>query len=192
MFKALGRSAAAALFAIGLAGNAQAAIGIDAAEVGGDLVFTFSGTLDLTGSTPGTTGSPDERAGVGSTVGALLSFPTGSLIDIYTAPSFPVFGATNSGATDGIASGDAFGVFSSNAVGVPAGYAGEFLQGSMTLLDVNFSTFGLIAGVYTSTLVSGDTITLTIPDGNANPVPGPAAALLFAPAILALRKKRKA
>jgi hypothetical protein len=179
-------------FALLQATAAQASILIDTTQVGSDVVFSFSGTFDISGLTP--FGTENTNQVVSGLNGAILFAGNGSL-DAYTmTDKLPSFGSNT---TFGTATGDAFKVFSDDptVLGFAQGYAGESISGSLTIASSTFVALGLISGVYTTTASNGDFVQLTIP--SASTVPLPAGLPLFATGLGALgllgwRRKRKA
>ncbi|MEM9838099.1 MAG: hypothetical protein AAF830_02985 [Pseudomonadota bacterium] len=185
--------AIAAAAATALAATAQAKIEIVLDEVGNDLVFTFNGTLDLTGMMRIDESQEENRSGLGARFGSILSFPDGSLIDTYGAPSLDAFGGRNSGPEAGISTGDAFGIFGDDVFGLPTGYvSGDFISGTMMIENADFSTFSIVPGVYTRTFANGSGFVLLA--GDVQAVPLPAGAVLAAPVVgaMVLRRRKKA
>ncbi|MEM1379747.1 MAG: hypothetical protein AAGH41_03890 [Pseudomonadota bacterium] len=159
-------------------------------EQNDDLVFFFEGSINLDDLVVRSTLTPDDRAGIGATVGSILSFPENTMRDAYEGQSLPRFGTLNSGLRDGIATGDGFGIFADDSFAVPAGYvSGQWITGSMTIEDASLSTFGIVAGVYGITLSNGSRFVLLAGDVEIVPIPG--AAALFVPVLgaLAMRKR---
>jgi hypothetical protein len=160
--------------------QAQATIIITTAEVGPDVVFSFSGDLDVAGMNPMVGDNISEAVFPGA--GAIL-FGVHNGVDWYDAPgyaAFPSFGPY--GIFSGTGTGDTFQVARSVAtlglaLGLPTGYSGGLISGSLTVPG-SFASIGLIAGTYISTLPSGDTIRLAIPE--------PTAALLLACGVAGL------
>jgi hypothetical protein len=193
-----------ALATIALAGQAKADVVINVNQVGGDVVFSTTGSLDLTGANPANdpndptyqigfipggnnwyiaSGSIVYLAGAGC--GGLPSSggPCGGAIAMYDLTSFEVpFGtSTNFFNSPSSSSGDAFSIWGVDGgdpvVVLPFGY----ISGSAILSSMVFSGtiegFTLIPGIYNFT-VPNDTIVLNIHE--VAPVPLPAALPLFA------------
>lgn len=152
------------------AAPARASVIIDVNQVGGNVVFTTTGTLDLTGASylggipyadgfiPG--GSNWYIAsGAGGTVDnyALTSFagPFGTSLTFFSPPSS--------------VSGDDFFIWGNNGVteqvGVPVGYvSGSAISSGMVFSGATLAGFTLIPGTYSYNLPN-DTITLNIRSG---------------------------
>ncbi|MGF1501146.1 MAG: VPLPA-CTERM sorting domain-containing protein [Paracoccaceae bacterium] len=167
---------------------APAAVFITAVENPGEVVFSYTGELDVSGlATTGTV--TNDRAAVGPATGAILfGAPLGG--DFYgTVLPFDQFGTA--GGPLGVATGSGFSVFS-DGVGLPAGYAGESISGDLTVAGESFASLGLIAGIYEIVLPTGaDFIRLTIPDSTSPiPLPAPAFLLLSGLAVLAFVRRR--
>ncbi len=174
---------------------ARATVIVTVSETGGDVVFSGSGTLDLTAwdfqvtFVLGSSVTPD---------GAFLVGPAGPspipAVDIYETPlnfSGPLSigpGSTFSSSTSG--SGDTFGPRFEVPPGlvVPFGYlSGNALSGSSTYAGETFASLGIAPGTYVWSWGSGgsaDSLTLnivaTVPEPSAFVLTGlGAGALLF-------------
>ena len=165
---------------------AFAAIDVFLTEEGGNVVATFEGDLDLTGTTFNAT--LGFNGGINAAFPALNFGPGGSgLSDTYSGFTGPTFGPGNGGFNgSGNGVGDIFAI-NRDFFAVGVGYAGEAISGSFTMFGESFLSLGIIAGVYIYTLPN-DTVTLTV---GAAPVPVPAAAFLMAPALAAFAAKRR-
>ncbi len=143
---------------LAVAAPSGAAVLIEAAEVGPDTVFSFSGSFDVTGLTSRVAYNPNEIINPG--LGAILF--VGDDVDSYPVPSLPSFGPDVT--TFGVARGDddTLKLFSNDRVGFAPGYAGEAISGSLTLSGQSFASLGLISGTFTTTATNGSTITLRI------------------------------
>jgi len=164
---------------------AQSAIVIDAAEVGPDVVFSYTGSFDLSGLTA--TGAVNNNELIDPSTGAIL-FAGAGPFDAYEVPSLEVFGP--GGTAIGTATGDTFNVYTSDIVGFAVGYAGGPISGDLTLSGETFASLGVLEGTYASVAFNGETITLYI---GAVVVPLPAALPLLAGALFglgALRRRR--
>jgi hypothetical protein len=178
----------------GLSGQAEASGVIDISQVGGNVVATGSGTVDLSGLTYNTTFSQEE--GVNPSFGAVIIGPGGD-IDVYTGISGPAsFGpGVITYASSG--SGDALGVSEGEAaLAVPAGYvSGTSLSGSSTFDSATLASLGLTPGKYVYTWGSGpDADSLTVDIGSV-PEPSTWAMMLLGFAGIAFvgyRKTRRA
>lgn len=161
---------AAGLVALGFAAAApaDAAVVIEAMEVGSDTVFSFSGSFDVTGLTSSLSGNANTL--VVPLSGAILF--GGSTADAYAMPRLPAFGT--SGNVFGSAVGDTFKIFSNDFVGFAPGYAGEAISGSLTVPNESFASLGLFAGTFTTSAANGSTVELRI-DHAASVIPLPAA-----------------
>lgn len=186
---------------------ANAAVVIDVTETLGGVVFTTSGSLNLTGASQGQTnptfglgvisGGDNWYIGTGTDIGGGI----GGAYEGYVLSSFDgAFGTNTSFITSPTsATGDTFflwGNFGDVAqIGVTAGYvSGTAINSVMTFGGTDFVTMGLTAGVYNYALPN-DTITLNIGDVAA-PIPLPAGLPLILAGLGALgfvgRKGRKA
>jgi hypothetical protein len=149
------------------------AVNIAIQEVGGNVVWTATGTLNLGGLTYSATQS---GGGIGfdantRAFGSGLASPN---VDVYngsiTLPS--AFGSGGSGASS--ASGSYIGIFGIPSLYVPAGYvSGAALSGVTTYNSTTLATLGLTVGTYVYSWGTGgnaDTLTLSI---GATPSPTP-------------------
>ena len=169
--------AAALGLAVG-AGRAEAGIIIDINQVGSDVVATGSGTIDLTGLTPGAT----TAVAVGTvtpTLARIIEGPDSSTgEDTYTGAMGPrSFGPGGRITNASPGSGDLFGVQGTGDgfILVPHGYvSGTMLSATDTYGGQTFSSLGLTPGTYTyhwGTGVHADSLTVQI--GPAAAVPEP-------------------
>ena len=182
------------LVAVGLVyfGNsaANAAVVINAVESGSNVVFSYSGSINLTGlpqpsftfsgsyvdpSTGEFFSAPGNYVNyLGSAVSLLSSFGTGS----YRASS------SNSGAIFSLQQ-DIAGL---PLIGLPVGYQSNSLfSGSTTFANTTFSGLNVTQGPYTTTLSNYDTITMNI---GAVPAPLPLLGLGAATAFSRKLKQR--
>lgn len=163
-----------------MAGTVQAGVTVTVQEVGSDVLFSGSGTLNLTGlSSVGTQSTapgvePDLPAwGVG-----LLASPD---IDVYVVapigslngPSSFGSGSVRIDADSG--TGDVFGIgqnFGVIALAVPQGFVStNSVTGSATYTNTDLATLGIDIGTYTW-MWPGDSITLNV-------IPEPASLMLL-------------
>jgi len=174
----------------------QAAYIVNATEVGGDVVFAGSGSLDTSAwfelvpitLQTGVNASESIFAGPPATT-RLYEFPTN-----FAGPTSIGPGTTFNGYDAG--TGDVTGLrFVDQNLYTPNGYvSGAALQGTSTLNSTTFANIGLTPGTYEWTWGSGasaDSYTL-----NVGAVPIPAAAWLFGSGLLGLvgvaRRKARA
>jgi VPDSG-CTERM motif len=183
---------------LGLAASSRAGVTIDVTQVGSNVVFTTSGSLDLTGASAVSTGpgyglgfigaAPNWYIGTGSGTGwksyALSSY----------APSFGTSGTYYSSPTSSI--GDdffiwGFGGSDPRQVGVDTGYvSGAAISSVMTFNGATIAGLFLTAGVYNYT-IPNDTIVLRIGSGVSVPDTGVTVGLLgFALIGLAAARRR--
>jgi PEP-CTERM motif-containing protein len=178
---------AAALGLAAVGGPAEASVVIDVTEVGGNVVTTGSGTVDLAGLTLFSTGGTS--GGVVEPVRGTILLGPGASVDFYAG----VTGPTSFGAGDvtfaSSLSGDAFGLdgIPEQTIVVPAGYmSGTALSGSATYTGQTFASLGLTPGTYVYTWGSGptaDSLTINI---EAIPEPGTWAMMTLGFAALGL------
>jgi len=176
------RAFATLVLSLAVAGPARATVLVTALEVGGDVVLTGSGSLDLTGTVLFNTVAPSGYLAP-NTAQLILSggSPMGQYIVAGLASPGP-FG-TGGGVLASSASGDAFGI--ANYVFAPSGYvSGSPLSGSATWAGQSFASLGLNPGTYTWTWPA-DSFVLVVPE--------PALAALAAAALLGLglRSRRR-
>lgn len=146
----------------------QGALVITAQETGGNVVFTWSGSLNLSGVTYAVQDINSVAGGINPSVGNFLGYNNpNSLIDlsnpVLTPASVP-FGTSGVTAASSF-SGSAFGLDGAGRIGIPFNYvSGNALSGSVTYNGATFSSLGLIEGTYNWTLPSTDTIQMLIPE----------------------------
>ena len=164
------------------AGSAHGAITVDIAEVGDDVVLTYSGSLDLTGIIYA---DSDTNPGGGQAIAPeRSSFVVGTTptIDIYTNlddSGITVFGVGTDQIYADSSSGDLFAcmVFGSNYnLFVPGGYVfGSAISGTSTWNDTTIADMGLIPGSSHVFTLPNDSFTVNI--GSSVPEPSSAALL---------------
>ena len=176
----------------------KAAVIINAVQSGSDVIFSYTGKLNLTDlGTSESGGVPVSFIEPSSgTFVAAGQFDIYQLSDAFT---FTPFGSPGVEATFGNASVGSSGfamVSSLSQLWVPSGYeSGTFLSGNVTFANADFEKLGLDPGSYTTTLQNNDTITMNI---GAVPAPLPLLGLGAATAFsrklkqrIALKRKQK-
>ena len=175
-----------AVILIGVASFAQGAIVINAAQTGGDVVFTYLGTINQGGwefsdnAIDSAAIRPDRYVLVGPTPG-VFSVRYDSPTD-FTGPDNFGPGTTETFATSG--TGDIFGLnFFEKLLFLPRGYvANTLISGTSTYSGETFATLGMAVGSYTWTWGSGD----TADSATLNVVPIPAAVWLLGGGLIGL------
>ncbi|MGB7327858.1 MAG: hypothetical protein WBD31_23485 [Rubripirellula sp.] len=181
--------AAVLVFACFCVSTTQAAIVVQMRETAGDVVFTYGGSLDLSG-----VGSPGLSFSFGgitpSSADLSLASPSGTETEFYRSAiaSSSIFG-TGGRAPASVFQGDPFSVSGSD-ITTPRNYvSGSPIAGSFSFQGQTFNSLGInnLASPFVWTVKgSGDTITLT-----AVPEPSSAAACLLLPAWCVIRRKRR-
>ncbi len=182
--------------AIALATPAFADFTYEVEQVGADVVINGSGSVDLTGLTPGTLffGPPDPTVlpSIALIVTGTLD-PDGLLFidnDAVGTPFGDAGGFPEPDVNTQPNQDDYFGIaqriFGGLSVYVPSGYtSGSSLATSDVYSDTTLAELGFFdSGSYTTTLTNGTDITVSI-------VPEPASAALAVPAALVLLRRRR-
>ena len=165
----------AAAFAVGIATfgppvmTANAAVIVTVQEVGQNVVFESTGSLDVTGLTP-----IDQSNTIGfvrGTEGFVFGVVSNIEVDAYAATSVPTaFGGTESTNPDTFVAtsppDSAFGaLIGPPTIRLPLGYtSGTPLIFEMVFFDQSLMTMELTPGTYVWTLANDDTVTLQIDD----------------------------
>ena len=179
--------------------TANAAVIVTVQEVGQNVVFESTGSLDVTGLTP--IGQSNTIGFVRGTEGFVFGVFGNTEVDVYAATSAPTaFGGTESTNPDTFVAtsppDSAFGALVDPAViRLPVGYtSGTPLIFEMVFFDQSLMTMELFPGTYVWTLANDDTVTLQI-SGPAEVTAPPTLPLLGA-AVLGLglirRRRRQA
>lgn len=144
---------------------AHADVTATGAEVGGNVVFSYSGSVDLTGFTAaGTTAAGNF---VHPARAWFVSNPTGILpIALYTVSSVPAvpFGTGLASPATHLSSGDVFVIAPDiGQLGLPVGYvSGASLAGSVTFTGATFASLGVFGtGTYTNVITPNFTFIVT-------------------------------
>ncbi|MCG8692030.1 MAG: hypothetical protein MI806_12550 [Minwuiales bacterium] len=199
-------SLGAAVFAAGIATfgspvmTANAAVIVTVQEIGQNVVFESTGSLDITGLTP-----IGQQTTVGLVRGTeLFVFQTAGVnatVDAYLATSVPTnFGGSRISAPDSVVAtsppDSAFGaLIGPPVIRLPLGYtSGTPLIFEMAFIDESLVSLELTPGTYVWTLENDDTVTLRIDDPFEVTAP-PTLPLLGAAVIglgLVARRRRQA
>ena len=176
---------------------ANAAVVINVVESGSDVIFSYTGQLDLSGLTKTGEGT---WGGTGNLYPASGLFSPGSgTYDTYSITSLASFGNTTLSQATSDSGANRFGLYPGMGgpeLLVPQGYVSNSSLSGGSTYSGSFSSLGLTQGVYTANLPS-DTITMNI---GAVPVPAPlpllglGAATAFSRKLkqrIALRRKRE-
>lgn len=179
--------ALAAAFAASTALPASAVVTINVDEVGSDVVFTYSGSLDLTGlSVDFSSTGPYNSFG---TTG-FDSIASGAGYDIYNGLSgFSPISSNSYGTFNGIVSGDAFCAYS-GYICVNAGYtSGDAINGQLLFSGQTLASLDLWSGSYSAT-IGQDEVVMTIGDVSAVPLPATGLMLMAGLGGLGLVRRR--
>lgn len=176
------------LLMAGLCGIAQAAVTINVNQTGSDIVWDWSGSLDITGATQG-----GLFGGFGAWVRpANVEFPLYSAGNTYSySITGPGYGAIGNGTAynffTSTSGNTSFGVSGSGSqVWLAESYvSGSSITGTNVLANKTLADIGLNSGNYTWTVTgSGDTITL-----NVIPEPATALSLVIGGGLLGLIRR---
>jgi len=173
--------------------SAQAAVLITAQETGGNVLFSYSGTLNLSGYSSSSNG-PVGGPGIDPSQ-ALIVFDSGTFsIYSYNSIGGPSSFGSGDGASPSSTTNNQFGIQpGSGDIYVPTGYSsGGSLSGSMTFNSATFASLGITPGSYTWT-IPNDSITLTVSTSVPEPlnILGVTASLVLFGTVSTALKKRK-
>ena len=165
------------VFALAVAaGSANAGVIIDVTEAGGNVVFSTTGSLDLSGA-PSLGGGSYSPGFIPGGSNWYIGPGSGSSVDRYALTSFAGPFGTSTGFFNNPSSvsGDDFFIWGAGGgqaqVGVPVGYiSGNSINSGMVFNGATIAGFTMIPGTYLYSLPN-DTITLNI--GNVVVVPEP-------------------
>lgn len=174
--------------------NTQGAVIVTAFELGGDVVITLEGSLDLSAWEPSVSGNSIGRIDPAGAQFGLGPHVTDGILDRYLSP--PLFdGPTQFGTGDfiltSLGQGDSVS-FDGKAAGilvVPSGYvSGSPLSSTSRIDGETLSSVGMIPDTYTWTWGSGASAdSLTV---NIIPEPSTAFLSLTACAVIGLQRRR--
>ena len=157
-----------------IAPSANANVIIQIQEVGGNVVATGNGTINLTGLsffTSSTFGGSVNPSNANVIVGP------SSLTDLYSGPTSSLVMGAGASALASFSSGNHFGIEGNFLVDVPHGYtSGTSLSGSSTFSGKTFASLGLNPGTYTYSW-SADSVTVQV--GPSTPEPATAAMVVL-------------
>ena len=156
-----------AALAMAFAAGANAAVTINVTEGGGNVIFTTTGSLDLTGA--GSPGAIDFDTGfIPGGSNWYEASGSGRTVDTYTLTSFagPFGTSTSFFHPPNLTFGDNFFIWGQGGtipeVGVPVGYlSGSPIDSGMVFDTATISGFTMIPGTYVYA-IPNDTITLNI------------------------------
>ena len=140
-------TAALVLFA-SLPAVTRADIVIDAVETGGDVVFSFSGSIDTSALGAPSFTDPTTAVGVFPQHGSFAFGEVGTLVDFWAGYGLLPFGTGGVWFADSVI-GDGFGLSFFGELFIEDGYvSGSTISGSFTFDNATFATLGLTPGTY--------------------------------------------
>jgi hypothetical protein len=143
--------------------TSQADIVVNAQQSGGDVVFSFSGSVNLSGL-GASTGTGGSVSAIRPALGVFIfSSVSSDPLDTWTGYTFPSFGVGGLELANSASVPTGFGyVVSGPRLVIEDGYvSGTLIAGSMTFDGETFASLGLTPGNYVASLPS-DTVTLVI------------------------------
>ena len=167
-----------AVAALSVACHAQGALMIIAEEVGGNVVITGSGSLDLSGLTKTTTNIVFARVNPSASTIVVGSTSARDLYagDITSPTDFgPGTGGFANSGSDGL-----FGFNQGSGIVVPAGYVSGDLSGTSTWNGETFASLGMTPGTYIWSWAIPDTPNIETITLQVGPVPEPSTLAVFA------------
>ena len=174
--------------------TANAAIVINIAQVGADVVATGSGSFNTTGLSSSTTNNYTVIIN-GVRAGVLLGAQTDSVRYNAGLTAGPAFGSINQFYFADASSGDLFGIYGADpAIHLPVGYISSArLSGSATYNNQTLSGMGLINGTYVYSSAN-DRVTVVVgPSAGAVPEPATWAMTIAGMGVIggAMRRRRQ-
>lgn len=175
--------------------STQAAVVLNINETEGGVQFSFDGSLDLSAAGDPVSISEKELTYLYGSQATLLLLHGPIKTFKYEGSTPEPFGTLRGLYLTGDATGDSFAIFANDRFAVTVDYeSGTPFSGSLFDDDASFSSLGLIAGVYKSS-IGGDTITLRIGQGedeiSAVPIPATLPLLLASLGGLAVFRRRR-
>ena len=175
---------ATALLCSGLS-TASASIVCQVSESGNDVIFSASGSINLSGLTRWGT-APGDRGIQADRPWCAFGIES-DLYEVTTSPAPNHFGPGTGTiiSPDTWSNSESFGVAFNSQVSaktfilVPRGYTGTTLNNSMTFFNSSISSLGLKQGSYTWSLDNGQYFQLRIGGFGSGPVPEPTTALIW-------------
>lgn len=167
-------------------GAAHSAIVIVALETGGDVVFSYSGTIDTTGASIAGTQTGSAYSGIIPNLGIVGN--SGTPYDGYAITGGGIFGVGgNTVAT--ISTGDSFQIRSNDfRLRLPDNYvSGTTISGDITFTGTDFTTLGVDSSSNITWNLPNDSISLQF---TAIPEPSSTALLGLGGLAFALRRRR--
>jgi len=151
-----------------MASAASSAVIAYGEDIGSDVVFTYSGSIDTTGLTLGS-GNSQSLGWIGTLGGTDRFYAMNGYVRWTGAVTTDTFGVSLN--TSGVATGDSFG-FEQNIVWLDPNYvSGSAMNGTLTFANTNLGTLGFSVGQSFVATLPNDTITVNIGPMSAVPLP---------------------